>query len=106
TERADAAVDALVERLTSDPKSSAIAKAASDPFDGANDNDDQEMLFARGWTDGLPVVFPTVNKVAAMIEACGRGAKEEIGPIPPCWRKATIEKIAINAVMAGCKPDY
>ena len=33
------------------------------------------MLFARGWTDGLPVVFPTVNKVAAMVEASGRDAK-------------------------------
>jgi hypothetical protein len=104
TERADAAMDALVERLTNEAKS--VAAVALDPFSGANDNDDQEMLFARGWTDGLPVVFPTVNKVAAMVEASGRDAKEEIGPIPPRWRKATIEKIAINAVMAGCKPDY
>jgi hypothetical protein len=104
TERADAAIDELVERLTSAGNSD-IAKAP-DRFDGANDNDDQEMLFVRGWTDGLPVVFPTVNKVAAMIEASGRDAKEQIGPIPPCWRNATIEKIAINAVMAGCKPDY
>jgi hypothetical protein len=106
TERADAAVDALVERLTSNAESSAVATAAPDRFDGANDNDDQEMLFARGWTDGLPVVYPTVNKVAAMVDACRRDAKEEIGPIPPCWRNATIEKLAINAVMAGCKPDY
>src|SRR3984957_17954662 len=105
TERADDAVDALVECLTSDAKDAVVAKA-SDLFGGANDNDDQEMLFARGWTDGLPVVFPTVNKVAAMVAASGRDAKEPIGPIPPCWRDATIEKIAINAVMAGCKPDY
>ena len=105
SERADAAIEALVERLTRERQSSADAKAP-DGFDGANDNDDQEMLFARGWTDGLPVVFPTVNKVAAMIEASGRDANEQIGPIPPCWRNATIEKIAINAVMAGCKPDY
>jgi hypothetical protein len=105
TERADAALDTLVERLTSDVRSSAVAQTP-DRFDGANDNDDQETLFARGWTDGLPVVIPTVNKVAAMVEASGRDAKEEIGPIPPCWRNATIEKIAINAVMAGCRPDY
>jgi hypothetical protein len=105
TERADAAVDALVERLTSDVKGLAEAKAP-DRFDGANDNDDQEMLFARGWTDGLPVVFPSANKVAAMVEASGRDANEQIGPIPPCWRNATVEKIAINAVMAGCRPDY
>src|SRR5271169_5213231 len=105
TERADAAMDALVESLTREAKSSAAAKT-SDFFDGANDNDDQEMLFARGWTDGLPVVFPTVHKVAVMVEASGRAASEQIGPVPPCWRNATIEKIAINAVMAGCRPEY
>ena len=105
SERADAAMDGLVERLTSDLKSMAEAKA-SGRFDGANDNDDQEILFARGWTDGLPVVSPTASKVAAMVEASGRDAGEQIGPIPPCWRNATIEKIAVNAVMAGCKPDY
>jgi hypothetical protein len=105
TERADAAIDALVERLTRVMATAADAKTAT-AFAGANDNDDQEMLFARGWTDGLPVVFPTVTKVAAMVEASGRDADEQIGPIPPCWRKATIEKIAVNAVMAGCKPEY
>ncbi len=105
TERADAAIDALVERLTTQARVSTEAKNL-DHIEGANDNDDHEMLFARGWTDGLPVVFPTLSKVAAMVEASGRNAQEQIGPIPPCWRHATIEKIAINAVMAGCKPDY
>jgi hypothetical protein len=105
TERADAAVDALVERLTSDIKIAPDVKAL-EHFDGANDNDDQETLFARGWTDGLPVVFPSLSKVAAMVKASGRDAHEQIGPIPPCWRNATVEKIAINAVMAGCMPDY
>jgi hypothetical protein len=64
------------------------------------------MFFARGWTDGLPVVSPTAEKVAAMVAASGRDAKEEIGPIPPRWRRASIEKIAINAVLAGCRPEY
>jgi hypothetical protein len=105
SERADAAMDGLVERLTSEVRSAVEAKAGG-RFDGANDNDDQEILFARGWTDGLPVVSPTAAKVAAMVEASGRDAGEQIGPIPPCWRNATIEKIAVNAVMAGCKPDY
>ena len=78
----------------------------ADRFDGANEIDDQEMLFARGWTDGLPVVIPTAEKVAAMVAASGRDAAEPIGPIPPRWRQATIEKIAINAVLAGCRPEY
>ena len=105
SERADAAIDALVERLTSDVKNAAATRP-SGLFNGANDNDDQEILFARGWTDGLPVVFPIASKVAAMIEASGHDADEQVGPIPPCWRNATIAKIAVNAVMAGCKPDY
>jgi hypothetical protein len=104
-ERADAVVGALVERLTSTIKE-APEPEALDRFDGTNDTDDQEMLFARGWTDGLPVVVPTAEKVAAMVAACGRNAADLIGPIPPRWRQATIEKIAINAVLAGCRPEY
>jgi hypothetical protein len=104
-ERADAVIGALVERLTSEVKE-AVEPEASDRFDGSNDTDDQEMLFARGWTDGLPVVLPTAEKVAAMVAASGRSAADRIGPIPPRWRQATIEKIAINAVLAGCRPEY
>ncbi len=104
-ERADAVVGELVERLTSDFRE-APETEAPDRFGGANDTDDQEMLFARGWTDGLPVVFPTAEKVAAMVAASGRNAADLIGPIPPRWRQATIEKIAINAVLAGCRPEY
>jgi hypothetical protein len=104
-ERADAVTDALVERLTRDVDD-APAADISGRVDGSNEIDDQEMLFARGWTDGLPVVVPTAEKVAAMVAASRRDAAEVIGPIPPRWRKATIEKIAINAVLAGCRPEY
>ena len=52
---------------------------SADRFDGANDIDDQEMFFARGWTDGLPVVPPTAEKVAAMVAASGRNAAESSG---------------------------
>ncbi len=104
-ERADAVIDTLAQRLTSHSADAAEAESV-DRFDGLNDIDDQEMLFARGWTDGLPVVIPTAEKVAAMVAASGRDGAERIGPIPPRWRQATIEKIAINAVMAGCRPEY
>lgn len=104
-ERADTVIDALVERLTtltpSAPEAAshrAVAVAASE--------DDQELFFARGFTDGLPVAIPTAQKVAQMVRASGRDAGETIGPIPPRWRTATIEKIAINAVLAGCRPEY
>jgi hypothetical protein len=104
-ERADAVIDTLVERLTRHGEATAAAEIA-DPFAGANEIDDQELFFARGWTDGLPVVVPTAEKVAAMVAASGRNAADRIGPIPPRWRQASIEKIAINAVMAGCRPEY
>lgn len=104
-ERADAVIDTLAERLTHHSDNAAEAKIA-DRFDSEDDIDDQEMLFARGWTDGLPVVVPTAEKVAAMVAASGCNAVDHIGPIPPRWRQATIEKIAINAVLAGCRPEY
>jgi hypothetical protein len=104
-ERADAVLDTLAERLTRGADA-VVAAETVDGGSGANELDDQELMFARGWTDGLPVVIPTAEKVAAMVAACGRDAAEPIGPFPPRWRRATIEKVAINAVMAGCRPEY
>jgi hypothetical protein len=103
--RADGVLDALVERLTGEIGDDA-AGGATASVDAAFAGDDQEMLYARGWTDGLPVMTPTAAKVAAMVAASGRDGGETIGPIPPRWRAASIEKIAINAVMAGCLPEY
>ena len=72
----------------------------------ASDADQIEALYARGVTDGLPVVPPTRERVARAIEASGRSADELIALVPPNFGRATVEKIAINAVMAGCKPEY
>ena len=103
-ERADQAVATIVDRLTREAVAEAdVAPAA---VDAATEADDAELFFARGWTDGLPVVTPIAEKVARMVAASGRRADDMVGPIPPRWRKATIEKIAINAVMAGCRPEY
>lgn len=65
-----------------------------------------EAFHAKGWTDGLPVTLPTAERVRAMIAGSGRKAEEVIGNVPPRWADATLENIAINAVMAGCKPEY
>jgi hypothetical protein len=59
----------------------------------------------RQWTDGLPVVPPTPDRVAAMVAAAGRDPLECIAILPPKLGQATVERIAINAVMAGCKPN-
>src|ERR671919_328597 len=74
---------------------------------GAMSEDDAlEALYGRGVTDGLPVLAPTAARVAAAIEASGRPAGELVGLVAPRHGRATVEKIAINAVMAGCRPEY
>jgi hypothetical protein len=60
----------------------------------------------NGWTDGLPIIPPTEERVAQMLEAVKRNPQDVIGAVPPRWARATVEKIAINAVMAGCLPRY
>jgi hypothetical protein len=65
-----------------------------------------EACFERGWTDGMPVVPPTQARVLRMLQATMRNADEVIGMVPPDLAPCTVEKIAINAVMAGCKPEY
>src|SRR3989442_13075499 len=65
-----------------------------------------ELYYAQGWTDGLPVVPPTRAKVQAMVERSGRAASEVIAELPPQGGRATVERIATNAVMAGCVPEY
>jgi len=68
--------------------------------------DDSEACFDRGWSDGLPVVPPTEERVYRMLKACRRDPAEILGAMPPDLVSCTVEKVAINAVMAGCKPEY
>ena len=72
--------------------------------------DNPETIFqlfqARGWMDGLPFIPPKEERVARMLAYTGRDPKEVVAVLPPRWGKATVEKIAVNAVMAGCLPQY
>jgi hypothetical protein len=68
--------------------------------------DEIEALFDRGWSDGLPLVPPTEARVLRMLAGTARDPQEVIGKIPSDLADCTVEKIAINAVMAGCKPEY
>ena len=65
-----------------------------------------EWYFERGWTDGLPVVPPTPEAVAAMLEALGGEPDHLEARIPPRWGSLTREVLAINLVLAGCLPAY
>ncbi|PZC47247.1 MAG: hypothetical protein DK306_001221 [Chloroflexi bacterium] len=69
-------------------------------------DDVDEFLFDQGLTDGLPVVPPTPARVERMLAQTRRDPLEEIGILPPNLAPLTVEKTAINAVMAGCKAEY
>ncbi len=68
--------------------------------------DDAEAMYERGWTDGLPVVPPTPERVARMLTGTTRDPDEIVAVIPPDLVECSVEKVAVNAVMAGCKPEY
>ncbi|MBM3676517.1 MAG: hypothetical protein FJW96_01340 [Actinobacteria bacterium] len=71
------------------------------------EQDVQEQFFERGWTDGLPIVPPTPERVQALLDVVGCDDPELlIGMIPARRRGISMEKAAVNAVMAGCKPEY
>ena len=68
--------------------------------------DEMEALFARGWTDGLPVVPPTEERVMRMLSGTSLAPSDIVAIAPPDLVELTVEKIAVNAVMAGCLPEY
>ena len=99
--------------LTEDP---GMAEKLSAKFDSqklkarriqlADAEDDMEACFDRGWSDGLPVVPPTPVRIMRMLAGTELEAGELIGSVPPDNIPCSVEKVAINAVMAGCKPEY
>ena len=68
--------------------------------------DEIEACFERGWSDGLPVVPPTPARVFRMLEGTSRDPGDVLGEVPPDMAAVTVEKVAIAAVMAGCRPEY
>ena len=82
------------------------AKFASRPVNLGSAEDEFEAMYDRGWSDGFPLIPPTQERVLRMLTGTSRDPKEVIGICPPDLEPATVEKIAINAVMAGCKPEY
>jgi hypothetical protein len=66
----------------------------------------EELFLRRGWSDGLPVVPPTVARVKAALAFADRAPTEVLGEVEPLKGLATVEKVAANAVMAGCRPEY
>ncbi|HEY4333225.1 MAG TPA: thioredoxin [Ilumatobacteraceae bacterium] len=92
-------VDALRVRFTGD-----VLRARHVELAAAED--EIEALFDRGWTDGLPVVPPTPERVLRMLSGTTRDPADIVAVVPPDLVEVSVEKVAINAVMAGCKPEH
>ncbi len=71
------------------------------PLETVND-----LFYRRGWTDGLPILPPTPERVREMLQGTDRFPAETVGIIEPMKGIATVEKVAVNAVMAGARPEY
>jgi hypothetical protein len=82
------------------------SRLASRRIELADLEDEHEALFDRGWTDGLPVVPPTPERVLRMLRGTTRDAGEVVAVVPPDLVPCTVEKVAVNAVLAGCLPEY
>jgi hypothetical protein len=75
----------------------------------AGDETLHDLFRKNGWTDNLPVVLPTQERVAAMLAGTSRAPDDVVGRLRPALQEAwefTVEKVAINAVMAGARPEY
>lgn len=92
-------VDALRARFTDSP-------VVSREIEFSSAEDEFEAMYARGWTDGLPVIPPTRERVLKMLTGTTRSPQDVVALCPPDLVELTVEKIAINAVMAGCLPEY
>jgi hypothetical protein len=69
-------------------------------------NRSYEYAYEQGWTDGLPIIPATPEALEAFVAASGRNADDLVAVLPPRKGRATVEVIAVNAVMAGCRPEY
>jgi hypothetical protein len=103
----DNIIAALTKPLTAEEKSpkKEVEKLSRILFKG-NLEEVNRFFYKRGWTDGLPIIPPTEEAVAEMLTGTDLPADHLVGKLIPRLGKATVEKIAVNAVMAGALPTY
>src|SRR5712691_4733885 len=93
--------------LTGRPVMQEVVEGLTRPFD---DEDLHRLFLENHWTDTLPIVLPTEERVAAMLAHTHRKADEVVGHMRPTYFREyweyTVEKVAVNAVMAGARPEY
>ncbi len=106
-------IDALTKPLTSEEKTPVLRPAApqrSRLLKADTEENLQRLFIENGWTDGLPIVLPTEERVAEMLEGTSHAPDEVVGQMAVAHRgeftSYTVEKVAINAVMAGARPEH
>ena len=107
---AEAVTPKIIQALTEPVRSTAKKKRRGPgdrdiAFEGTLD-EVQEFFYERGWTDGLPIVPPTVERVEEFLRFTDRAAEEVIGILPPAMGTCSVWKVAVNGVMSGCRPEY
>ncbi len=111
-ERKDMVADRVTAALTSAAPRSKLPPLKEPPFRPreivarGSLNDIHRFFYEHKWTDGLPVVPPTLEAVEEMLEYTDRSPEETVGTLQPAKREATIWAIGVNGVMAGCRPEY
>ncbi|MBI2957902.1 MAG: hypothetical protein HYY32_03575 [Chloroflexi bacterium] len=104
-----AIADQVVRSLTVQPAVDGGSVAEPGPADTIFRGSFEEVnayFYANGWTDGLPIVPPTIRKVEEFLKFAARPATGSLGSLLPDKREATIWNVAVNGVMAGCRPEY
>jgi hypothetical protein len=102
-------IDGLTAPVTSDRVTYERLRGRTLDVDADDEDALQRLFLEQGWTDGLPVVLPIEERVAAMLAGTTHGADEVVGRIRPAQQEGweyTVEKVAVNAVLAGARPEY
>jgi hypothetical protein len=102
-------VDAVIRNLTEAPPRTGPATVDPEPaavvFEGTFDEVNR-FFYENDWSDGLPIVPPTAERVAEFLRFADRPGETELGVLLPDRRRATVWTVAVNGVMAGCRPEY
>jgi hypothetical protein len=103
-------VDAVIANLTTaPPRAAGVPVVEPGPGDIVFEGDLDEVnrfFYENDWSDGLPIVPPTLERVAEFLRFADRPAETELGVLLPDKRRATVWNVAVNGVMAGCRPEY
>jgi hypothetical protein len=105
-------IDALTKPLTEEELNPGMRERPERPrlLETDSEANLRRLFLEKGWTDGLPIVLPTEDRVAEMLTGTGRDPREVVGMMSVTtheeMNKYTVEKVAVNAVMAGARPEH